>query len=75
MTLTGVTTHQYPPDFLQGNALSQLVNFSIRDSNILDFFITNRPFLVESCSTIDGISDHVASTVLVPHCHPVRRSV
>ena len=66
-------------DFLQDNALSQLVNCPTRGSNILDIFITDRPSLVESCNTIDGNSDHetvlVTSSVLVPCCHPVKRSI
>jgi len=78
--------HQYPLnvnqiflDFLQDNALGQLVDSPTRLSNILDLFITDRPSLVQSCDTIDGISDHeavlVSSTILAPCCHPVRRSV
>ena len=63
-------------DFLQDNALSQLVNYPTRGT---DPFITNRPSLVESCDTIDGISDHeavlVKSYVLAPLGHPIERSV
>ena len=66
-------------DFLQDNALSQLVNYPTRGTKILDFFITNRPSLVKSCDTIDGISDHeavlVKSYVLAPLGHPIERSV
>jgi len=54
---------------LQDNVLSQLINYPTRGSKILDLFITS---LIESCNTIDGISDH---EVLVRRCHPVRRSV
>jgi len=81
-----IKSHQYPLNvnqtflvFLQDNALSQLVNSPTRGSNILDLFITNKPSLVESYNIIDGISGHeavlVSSTVLVPYCHPARRSV
>ena len=47
----------------------------------MDVFITNRLSLVESCNTIDGISDHeavfVSSYVLAPsgHRYPIERSI
>ena len=47
-------------DYLNDNALSQMVNTPTRGSNILDIFVTNRPALVDTCDTIDGISDHEA---------------
>ena len=45
-------------EFLNINGLSQMVNSPTRGSNILDVFVTNRPSLIESCTVIDGISDH-----------------
>ena len=64
------TGHSYPLnlnntflDFLSDNALSQMVTTPTRGSNILDIFVTNRPSLVETCDTIDGISDHEAVLV------------
>ena len=47
-------------DFLLDNALTQMVNTPTRGSNALNIFITDRPSLVESCDTVDGISDHEA---------------
>ena len=81
-----INSHQYSLnlnqiflDFLQDNALSQLVNYPTRGSNILDVFITDRPSLVEFCNTIDGISDHeailVTSYVLAPLRPPIERSI
>ena len=85
-TNNSINNHQYSInlnqtfiDFLQDNALSQLVNYPTRGSKILDVFITNRPSLVESCNTIDGISDHeavlVSSYVLAPSGHPIERCI
>ena len=81
-----INSHQYSLnlnqiflDFLQDNALSQLVNYPTRGSKILDVFITDRPSLVEFCNTIDGISDHeailVTSYVLAPLGPPIERSI
>ena len=39
-------------------ALTQMVDFPTRGSNILDIFLTNRPTLVNKCEAIPGISDH-----------------
>ena len=47
-------------EFLNINGLSQMVNSPTIGSNILDIFMTNRPSLIESCTVIDGISDHEA---------------
>ena len=45
-------------DFLQEYGFTQVVNFPTRANNTLDVFITNRPSLLHSCSSIAGISDH-----------------
>ena len=37
-----------------------MVNSPTRGSNVLDVFMTNRASLIESCTVIDGISDHEA---------------
>ena len=66
-------------DYLNDNALSQMVNTPTRGSNILDIFVTNRPTLVETCDTIDGISDHeavlVVSSVIANLSNPSKRVV
>ena len=80
------TGHFYPLnlnntflDFLSDNALSQMVTTPTRGSNILDIFVTNRPSLVETCDTTDGISDHeavlVVSSVLANLFHPSKRLI
>ena len=80
------TGHFYPLnlnntflDFLSDNALSQMVPTPTRGSNILDIFVTNRPSLVETCDTSDGISDHeavlVVSSVLANLSHPSKRLI
>ena len=66
-------------DFLDDDALSQMVHFPSRDSNDLDIFVTDRPRLVESCSVVDGISDHevvlVMSSITADLSPPTRRTV
>ena len=56
-----------------------MVTTPTRGSNILDIFVTNRPSLVETCDTIDGISDHeavlVVSSVLANLSHPSKRLI
>ena len=44
--------------------LLQIVTFPTRQCNILNIFITNRPSLLRSCTSIPGISDHEAVCVL-----------
>ena len=69
---SSVTGHSYSVslnntflDYLNDNALSQMVNTPTKGSNILDIFVTNRPTLVGTCDTIDGISDHQAVLVFI----------
>ena len=63
-------------EFLGKNSLSQIVDFPTRISNILDIFVTNRPSLIESCESIDGISDHevvlTKSLILAQVCPSTR---
>ena len=47
-------------NFSQEQGFSQIVNSATRGNNILDVFFTNRPFLINCCDTIAGISDHEA---------------
>jgi len=66
-------------DFLNSNGLTQIVKSPTRGSNILDIFVTNRPSVIESCETVDGISDHEAfltkSPIRVHLSHPVKRPI
>ena len=66
-------------DFLNINGLSQMVNSPTRGSNILDVFVTNRPSLIESCTVIDGISDHevvlTKSLIQAESCTTARRHI
>jgi len=45
----------------------------------MDIFVTNRPSLIESCETVDGISDHEAvltkSQIKVHLSPPVKRPI
>jgi len=43
--------------------INSTVEYPTRGLNILDIFLTNRPSLIISCKTIDGISDHEAVLV------------
>ena len=56
-----------------------MVTLPTRGSNILDIFITNRPSLVDTCDTIDGISDHeavlVVSSVVANLSNPSKRMI
>ena len=56
-----------------------MVNSPTRGSNILDVFMTNRPSLIESCTVIDGISDHEAvltkSLIQAESCPTTRRHI
>jgi len=56
-----------------------MVNTPTRGSNILDIFVTNRPTLVKTCDTIDGISDHeavlVVSSIIANLYNPSKRVV
>ena len=36
----------------------QIVRFPTRGESILDVFLTNRPYLIEKCKTVPGVSDH-----------------
>jgi len=47
-------------DFILEYGFIQSVKDATREQNILDVFFTNRPSLIESCSTVSGISDHEA---------------
>ena len=80
------TGHSYPIslsnaflDYLNDNALSQMVTSPTRGSNILHIFMTNRPSLVDTCDTIDGISDHeavlVVSSVVANLSNPTKRMI
>ena len=66
-------------DFLLDNALTQMVSTPTRGTNILDIFITDRPSLVESCDTVDGIGDHeavfVRSLTTTHLSHPNGRTI
>ena len=66
-------------DFLDNNALSQMVDFPTRGSNTLDIFITDRPGLLESCNVVDRISDHevvrVTSSITADLPPPTRRTI
>ena len=84
--LNHITGHSYPLslnriflDFLHNNALTQMVDMPTRGSHIIDIFLTNRPSLVELCTTIDGISDHEAifvKALAVAHLsHPTKRTI
>ena len=55
--------------------LLQIVTFPTRQRNILDIFITNRPTLVRSCTSIPGISDHEAVCVLSNIIAKVHKSI
>ena len=52
---------------------------SIIGTNIIDVFITNRPSVINSCASIDGISDHEAvlikpaAAITVQLCHLAKR--
>ena len=65
--------------FLLDNVFTQMINTPTRGSNVLDIFITDRPSLVESCDTVDGISDHeaifVKSLVTARLSHPSKRTI
>ena len=66
-------------DFLNNNGLTQIVNSPTRGSNVLDIFVTNRPSTIDSCETVNGISDHEAvltkSPIRVHLSHPVKRPI
>ncbi|XP_060567389.1 uncharacterized protein LOC132726133 [Ruditapes philippinarum] len=47
---------------------TQIVDFPTRGDNILDLFLTNRPQLVNRCTTTQGISDHHAIFVDTNMC-------
>jgi len=56
-------TNIFSFNFLESNGLTQTVESPTRCQNMLDIFLTNRPSLIVSCKTIDGISDHEAVLV------------
>ena len=66
-------------EFLNNNGLSQIVNTPTRGFNILDVFVTNRPSLIESCTVVDGISDHevvlTKSLIQAKVCPPAKRHI
>ena len=45
-------------EVLNESNLTQTVSIPTRDSNILDFFFTTHPTLVQRVSILPGISDH-----------------
>jgi len=58
-------------NFLESSGFMQTVESPTRGQNILDIFLTNRPSLIVSCKTIDGISDHeVKSDTIVRLADP-----
>ena len=66
-------------EFLNNNGLSQIVNTPTRGFNILDVFVTNRLSLIESCTVVDGISDHkvvlTKSLIQAKFCPPAKRHI
>ena len=58
--------------------LDQIVDFSTRDNNLLDIFLTNRPSLIQTCKSL-GINDHeivyMDSDLSVKYHRPVRRKI
>ena len=50
---------------IEDNCLTQMVSEHTRGNNILEFFLTNSPSLVDSVSIIPGIADHSAVMAVV----------
>jgi len=48
-------------DFIEEYGFTQKVDSPTRGNNILDVFLTNRPSMVKSCSTVP---DHEAVTII-----------
>ncbi len=60
-----IVSHQYPRalnesflDLLAITGMEQLVDFPTRGDSTLDIFITNRPSLTNTCTSIPPLSDH-----------------
>ena len=60
-----IVSHQYRmsinQSFLQlldRAGLEQMIDFPTRGNNTLDVLVTNRPSLVNKCSSLPGLSDH-----------------
>ena len=57
----------------------QMVDFPTGNDNTLDIFCTNRPFLVQRCLTVPGLSDHnfalVHTNILPARRKPTQRLV
>ena len=59
-------------DVLHDVGSQQMMDFPTRNDNTLDIFCTNRPFLLQRCVPIPGLSDHA---VILVHTNilPARR--
>nr|XP_054763097.1 uncharacterized protein LOC129269612 [Lytechinus pictus] len=59
--------------------LKQMVDFTTRNENILDLFMTNRPSLVSECKPLPGLGDHdivmVYSRITPQRTKPVKRKI
>ena len=66
-------------DYLDGSGMQQIVNFSTRNNSTLDLFLSNRPSLINRCTSLPGISDHdivfVESDATPRRIKPVRRKI
>ena len=81
-----VTGKQYPHslserflEMLNTCGLEQIVREPTRQNRTLDLFLTNRPTLVNRCSTIPGLGDHEAvctdTSVKANIARPVKRKI
>ena len=82
-----ITGNRYPKDINENFislkndlGLTQIINFSTREDNTLEIFLTNRPKLVNRCFGIPGISDHdtiayVESRVCATYQKPAKRKI
>ena len=81
-----ITGYQYRKDVnkafltLQSDVgLHQIIDRPTREDNILDFFFTNRPSLVNRSTVIPGISDHLAifidSYITMTRQKPIKRTI
>ena len=66
-------------DVIQNCSLEQKVTFPARQESTLDLFLTNRPSLVNRCTSLPGIGDHdivyIELSVTAKRSKPVKRKI
>ena len=78
-TSNAISLNQKLLDTMDDIGLEQQVLFPTRNETTLDLYFTNRPSLVNKCTSLPGIGDHdivlITTSVVANRSKPVRRKI